>query len=110
VVGSRLLEMSRRVRQSVASLAQPGQLFEDLGITYIGVMPGHDRPFLEETFRRALALNGPVIVHVRTQKGKGYRPAEADQVSFHGAASPRCPCRPPTATTGSERPDPTATP
>ena len=43
---------------------------------------------LEETFRRALALNGPVIVHVRTQKGKGYRPAEADQISFHGAALP----------------------
>jgi 1-deoxy-D-xylulose-5-phosphate synthase len=87
-VGPRLVEVSRRVRQSMASLAQPGQLFEDLGITYVGVMPGHDRPFLEETFRRALALNGPVIVHVRTQKGKGYKPAEADQVSFHGAALP----------------------
>jgi 1-deoxy-D-xylulose-5-phosphate synthase len=87
-VGPRLVEMSRRLRQSVASLAQPGQLFEDLGITYVGVMPGHDRPFLEETFRRALALDGPVIVHVRTQKGKGYKPAEADQVSFHGAALP----------------------
>jgi 1-deoxy-D-xylulose-5-phosphate synthase len=88
VVGPRALELSRRVRQSVVSLAQPGQLFEDLGITYIGVMPGHDRPFLEETFRRALTLNEPVIVHVRTQKGKGYKPAEADQVSFHGAALP----------------------
>jgi 1-deoxy-D-xylulose-5-phosphate synthase len=87
-VGPRLVEMSRRFRQSVAALAQPGQLFEDLGITYIGVMPGHDRPFLEETFRRALALNGPVIVHVRTQKGKGYKPAETDQISFHGAALP----------------------
>jgi 1-deoxy-D-xylulose-5-phosphate synthase len=88
VVGPRLVELSRRIRQSVVSFAQPGQLFEDLGITYVGVMPGHDRPFLEETFRRALALNGPVIVHVRTQKGKGYKPAEADQVSFHGAALP----------------------
>ncbi len=88
IVGSSLVELSRRIRQSVVSFAQPGQLFEDLGITYIGVMPGHDRPFLEETFRRALALNGPVIVHVRTQKGKGYKPAEADQVSFHGAALP----------------------
>jgi 1-deoxy-D-xylulose-5-phosphate synthase len=87
-VGPQLLELSRRFRQSVVSFAQPGQLFEDLGITYIGVMPGHDRRVLEETFRRALALNGPVIVHVRTQKGKGYRPAETDQVSFHGAALP----------------------
>ena len=88
VVGTRAVELSRRVRQSVISLAQPGQLFEDLGITYIGVMPGHDRAFLEETFRRALTINGPVLVHVRTQKGKGYKPAEADQVSFHGAALP----------------------
>ena len=88
IVGPRALELSRRLRQSVVSFAQPGQLFEDLGITYIGVMPGHDLPVLEETFRRALSLPGPVIVHVRTQKGKGYRPAEADQVSFHGAALP----------------------
>jgi 1-deoxy-D-xylulose-5-phosphate synthase len=88
VVGPRLLELSRRFRQSVVSFAQPGQLFEDLGITYVGVMPGHDLRLLEETFRRALALDGPVIVHVRTQKGKGYKPAEADQVSFHGAALP----------------------
>ena len=88
VVGTRAVELSRRVRQSVVSLAQPGQLFEDLGITYIGVMPGHDRAFLEETFRRALTLNEPVLVHVRTQKGKGYKPAETDQISFHGAALP----------------------
>ena len=101
VVGSSLVELSRRIRQSVVSFAQPGQLFEDLGITYIGVMPGHDRPFLEETFRRALALNGPVIVHVRTQKGKGYKPAETDQVSFHGAALPPITVAP--ATDGHDR-------
>ncbi len=68
--------------------AQPGQLFEDLGITYIGVVPGHDIHALLETIGRALALPGPTIVHVRTQKGRGFRPAEADQVSFHGAALP----------------------
>jgi len=88
IVGPTALELSRRLRQSVVSFVQPGQLFEDLGITYIGVVPGHDRRLLEETFRRALALRGPAIVHVRTQKGKGYRPAERDQVSFHGAALP----------------------
>ena len=88
LVGHRAVELSRRVRQSVVSFAQPGQLFEDLGITYIGVMPGHDLHMLDETFKRALAFNGPVLVHVRTQKGKGYTPAEADQVSFHGAALP----------------------
>jgi 1-deoxy-D-xylulose-5-phosphate synthase len=88
IVGPTALELSRRLRASVVSFAQPGHLFEDLGITYIGVVPGHDIHALIETFRRALELRGPVIVHVRTQKGKGFRPAEADQIGFHGAALP----------------------
>ncbi len=88
MVGPTALEFSRRVRKSVVSFAQPGQLFEDLGITYIGVVPGHDLRTLEHTFRSALAMDVPVLVHVRTQKGRGYRPAEKDQVSFHGAALP----------------------
>ncbi len=88
VVGPTLLEWSRRLRASVVRFAQPGQLFEDLGITYIGVVPGHDIRALLETLGAALDLPGPTIVHVRTQKGRGFRPAEADQVSFHGAALP----------------------
>ena len=87
-VGPLLLEWSRRIRRSVVTLAQPGQLFEDLGITYIGVVPGHDLRALLATLRRALAMPGPTIVHVRTQKGRGYRPAETDQIGFHGAALP----------------------
>ncbi len=88
VIGPTALEWSRRFRASVVRLGQPGQLFEDLGLTYIGVVPGHDLHALLETLHAALALPGPTIVHVRTQKGRGYRPAEADQVSFHGAALP----------------------
>ena len=88
MVGPTALEFSQRVRKSVVSFAQPGQLFEDLGITYIGVVPGHDLRTLEHTFRSALALDAPVLVHVRTQKGRGYHPAEKDQVGFHGAALP----------------------
>jgi 1-deoxy-D-xylulose-5-phosphate synthase len=88
VVGGTVLELSRRLRASVVRFAQPGQLFEDLGITYIGVVPGHDLHALLETLGRALALPGPTIVHVRTQKGRGFRPAERDQVGFHGAALP----------------------
>ena len=89
VVGSSAVEISRRVRKSVVNFAQqPGHLFEDLGITYIGVVPGHDLPVLLSTFRRALRLEGPVLVHVRTYKGHGYQPAELDQVAFHGAALP----------------------
>jgi 1-deoxy-D-xylulose-5-phosphate synthase len=89
IVGPTALEWSRRLRKSVVSFAQPGQLFEDLGITYIGPVNGHDLRALNGTLRRALRdMDGPVIVHVRTRKGRGYRPAEADRVSFHGAALP----------------------
>jgi 1-deoxy-D-xylulose-5-phosphate synthase len=94
VAGPSILEWSRRVRASVVRLAQPGQLFEDLGVTYIGVVPGHDLHALLETLGAALTLPGPTIVHVRTQKGRGFRPAEADQVSFHGAALPPMPLAP----------------
>lgn len=88
IVGSSALEWSQRLRRSVVNLASPGQLFEDLGITYIGVVPGHDLHGLLSTLSRVLELKGPVIVHVRTQKGRGYSPAEKDQISFHGAALP----------------------
>jgi 1-deoxy-D-xylulose-5-phosphate synthase len=88
LVGGTALELSQRLRKSVVNFAQPGQLFEDLGITYIGVVPGHDLVALERTFAQALELREPVMVHVRTQKGRGYQPAEADQVGFHGAALP----------------------
>lgn len=88
VTGSLALELSQRLRRSVVNFAQPGQLFEDLGITYIGVVPGHNLRALDHTLRAALELDGPVLVHVRTRKGRGYRPAETDQVGFHGAALP----------------------
>jgi 1-deoxy-D-xylulose-5-phosphate synthase len=88
LLGPHILELSKRLRASVVRFAQPGQLFEDLGITYIGVVPGHDIRALTVTLRAALELPGPTIVHVRTQKGRGFRPAIEDQVSFHGAALP----------------------
>jgi 1-deoxy-D-xylulose-5-phosphate synthase len=62
--------------------------FEDMGITYIGVLDGHNLAELEQSFERAFALRGPVIVHVKTKKGKGFGPAEMDSVSFHGASLP----------------------
>src|SRR5262245_43905165 len=71
VVGPTVLELSRRFRKSVVNFAQPGQLFEDLGITYIGVVPGHDLRALLTTLSRALDLPGPTIVTVRNQKGLG---------------------------------------
>jgi 1-deoxy-D-xylulose-5-phosphate synthase len=101
-VGPTVRELSQRLRASVVSFAQPGRLFEDLGITYIGLVPGHDLKALLGTFQQALELRGPVIVHVRTQKGRGYRPAERDQIGFHGAALP--PMTVPPATNGNGAP------
>jgi len=88
VVGPTIRELSQRLRHSVVNFAQAGRLFEDLGITYIGLVPGHDIKALLSTFGQALELKGPVIVHVRTQKGRGFTPAETDQIGFHGAALP----------------------
>ena len=117
IFGETALELSRRLRKGVVSFAQPGQLFEDLGISYIGVVPGHNLRALTSTFRRALELDGPVLVHVRTRKGRGYRPAEMDQIGFHGAALPPMEPRPtngatppPTAQTTTPAPAPAPTP
>ncbi|HKZ90932.1 MAG TPA: 1-deoxy-D-xylulose-5-phosphate synthase [Candidatus Limnocylindrales bacterium] len=90
--GPLVLEWSRRVRHAVVDLSQPGRLFEDLGVTYVGPVPGHDLVALDRTLRLALTEeDAPIIVHVRTRKGFGYHPAEADKVSFHGAALPPMP-------------------
>ncbi len=62
--------------------------FEDMGITYIGVLDGHDLGELEAAFEAAFGLRAPVLVHVKTTKGKGYAPAEEDSMSFHGASLP----------------------
>jgi 1-deoxy-D-xylulose-5-phosphate synthase len=62
--------------------------FEDIGITYIGVLDGHDRDELERAFEAAFQIAAPVVVHVKTTKGKGYQPAEEDAMSFHGASLP----------------------
>jgi 1-deoxy-D-xylulose-5-phosphate synthase len=62
--------------------------FEDIGITYIGVLDGHDLSELEHAFEAAFRLKAPVLVHVKTVKGRGYAPAEEDSISFHGASLP----------------------
>ncbi len=95
VIGPTARELGQRLRHSVVSFAQAGRLFEDLGITYIGLIPGHDIRALLSTFSQALELKGPVIVHVRTQKGRGFTPAETDQIGFHGAALPPMTVPPP---------------
>jgi 1-deoxy-D-xylulose-5-phosphate synthase len=65
----------------------PGMFFEELGVTYIGPIDGHNIELMEETFRKALALDRPILVHVKTVKGKGYKYAEKYPSYFHGIGS-----------------------
>ncbi len=79
--------LAGRVEESVKHLLVPGMLFEELGFNYVGPVDGHDLEKLVDTFRRVKEMRGPILVHVVTQKGKGYGPAEEDPVKWH-AASP----------------------
>lgn len=83
-VGDHMIEQIRRTKSSIKQLVVPGMLFEDMGITYLGPIPGHDIGMLCRAFREAKKVEGPVLLHVLTQKGKGYAPAEKDPSRFHG--------------------------
>jgi 1-deoxy-D-xylulose-5-phosphate synthase len=83
-MGDRAIEHIRRAKDSIKQLIVPGMLFEDMGITYLGPVPGHDIGRLCEALRDAEKVEGPVLLHVLTVKGKGYRPAEQHPSRFHG--------------------------
>ncbi len=84
VVGDPMIEKIRRTKSSIKQLVVPGMFFEDMGITYLGPVPGHNLPMLCRAFREAKKIKGPVLLHVLTQKGKGYAPAEKAPDKFHG--------------------------
>ncbi len=67
-------------------LISPGIIFEELGFNYIGPVNGHDLPALEKTLENIKHIKGPVLLHIYTKKGKGYKPAENDPVTWHGVA------------------------
>ncbi len=77
-------ELARRAEEHVKGLIVPGTLFEEFGFNYIGPIDGHDLPALVHTLRNVQQLHGPQLLHVITKKGKGYAPAEADPVKYHG--------------------------
>jgi 1-deoxy-D-xylulose-5-phosphate synthase len=85
-LGGQMVEFADKARDAVTTVGTPGTFFESLGFTYLGPIDGHNMPLLEETLRDAKACNGPVLLHVITQKGKGYKPAEENAVRFHGVA------------------------
>lgn len=83
-LGDAMLVAMDRLRDSVKHLVVPGMLFEEFGYTYLGPIDGHDIEQLLSILRQASRLEGPVLVHVLTTKGKGYAPAEKEPSRFHG--------------------------
>jgi len=80
-------ELARRTEEHVKGMIVPGTLFEEMGFNYIGPIDGHDLPTLIQTLSNLKDLQGPQFLHVVTQKGKGYLPAEADPIGYHGVST-----------------------
>jgi 1-deoxy-D-xylulose-5-phosphate synthase len=83
-VGGKLAQFAERLKDSLKYLLVSGVVFEELGFTYIGPIDGHNIELLLDSLRTAAQTKGPVLIHAITKKGKGYAPAEADSVKWHG--------------------------
>ncbi|HBC94831.1 MAG TPA: 1-deoxy-D-xylulose-5-phosphate synthase [Pelotomaculum sp.] len=86
-IGSALLRLGERLKDSLKYLVVPGMLFEELGFIYLGPVDGHDIKATTTILQQAKSKKGPVLVHVLTKKGKGYRPAEKNPDKFHGVGA-----------------------
>lgn len=82
--GEKMVRHIKRTKSSIKQLFVPGMFFEDMGIKYLGPVDGHNLKALSRAFREAKRVRGPVLLHVLTQKGKGYFPAENNPAKFHG--------------------------
>lgn len=89
-------ELATKTEEHVKGFFTPGMLFEELGFNYIGPVDGHDLPTLVKTLENMRDLKGPQFLHIITKKGKGFEPAEKDQIKYH-ALSPSAPSKQPTA-------------
>ncbi len=85
-LGSGPARIAKLSEELIKGLISPGILFEELGFNYIGPVNGHNLEALETTLKNIKAIKGPVLLHVYTTKGKGYKPAEDDPVTWHGVA------------------------
>ena len=85
VMGDRMIEHIRKTKSSIKQLVVPGMFFEDMGITYLGPVDGHNIQAMMKVFREAKRVKSAVLVHVITHKGKGFIPAERHPARFHGA-------------------------
>ena len=86
-IGKHIIHWTRRIKYGIKQLMIPNMLFEDMGFRYMGPVDGHDIERLESIFKIAKTLEGPILIHVVTKKGKGYSFAEKDPDKFHGIGS-----------------------
>ncbi len=84
VVGDSLVDKISRTKNSIKQLVIPGMLFENMGLTYLGPVDGHNVWEMVKVFREARKMDHAVLIHVNTKKGKGYAPAERNPAHFHG--------------------------
>jgi len=87
VFGEGVVDFAKNVEESVKNLFSPGMLFEELGFRYFGPIDGHDLGKLCDTLRFVRGMKGPRVIHVMTQKGKGFAFAESNQEKWHGLAA-----------------------
>jgi 1-deoxy-D-xylulose-5-phosphate synthase len=85
--GTDILQFARRAENSLKGFLTPGALFEALGFDYLGPLDGHDLHQLVDVFNNINQLDGPLLVHVLTTKGKGYKPAEETPAKYHGVGA-----------------------
>jgi len=83
-IGRSMYKIAKQAEESFKGFLTPGLFFEELGFKYIGPLEGHRLDHLVETFSNVAKMEGPILVHVLTEKGKGYSPAESDPARFHG--------------------------
>lgn len=84
-VGRGMVDTLRKTKSSIKQLFIPGMLFENMGLTYLGPVDGHNTKQLIKIFQEAKRFEGPILVHVLTEKGRGYEPAMRHPARFHGA-------------------------
>ena len=82
--GERVVRRIRKTKSSLKQLLIPGMIFENMGVTYLGPVDGHNLNDMVRILQEAKKVNGPVVVHVQTEKGLGYLPAEEHPAHFHG--------------------------
>ncbi len=86
-IGDQIVKFSQQIEESVKTFVVPGALFEELGFTYVGPLEGHTLERLIANFENIRDLSGPVLVHIITKKGKGYKFAEEKPLNYHGISS-----------------------